>query len=470
MKEFPAKEFEEFVGELMKKEKAPGLAVAVVSGGETVYSKGFGYRDEASRLPVTPNTMFGLASITKSFTALAIMQLVETGRLSLDDPVAKYLPGFGVPGGGEAISVHHFLTHTGGLPPLPLLGYSIRGNTKPDPDVDEEPAQATSKEIQPFRPINTYDQLMSYLRNGDFPLLGKPGEYCSYSNDAYALLGAIIESAGDETYEDYVVEHILRPLGMGRTTFNLDWMLGRADVTTLYYKNKDDEVKASANWQVAPPYLACGWLRSCAADMARYVAMYAGGGAFRGRKLVSSESVSKMAGLHHPYTRDRWYGYGLSSRPGYHGVTLVEHGGSLKGVNTNMGFVPEKGIGAVVLCNLSGGPASRAWLGAANLLLGLPVDTPRSEYRKDAWPQAELSCLAGLYKSGEGSEWVLTVAEGRLIATSAKKEYEVFKDSDDLGVLDVNGVDSEMRFYRLDGGEAWAIGFGGRIIRRAISE
>jgi len=474
---FPAGEFEKFVTEVMAEAKAPGLAVSIVSGGETIYAKGFGYRDEARALPVTPNTIFGMASITKSFTALAVMELVEAGRISLDDPVQKHLPGFDVPGGaGPAITVHHFLSHTSGFPPLPALGYSIKGNTKPDPEpppkTDSGDAKKPTKRQRKRRGdeavphINTYDDLMGYLKTGDFAMLGRPGEYCSYSNDAYGLLGAIIENASGQPYEEYMIEHVLMPLDMPRSTFSLEWALARADVTTLYYKNEDEEIKASSNWQVAPPYLACGWLKSTALDMAHYVSMYAEGGAFRGRRLVSPESVAKMTGRHHIYNRDRWYGYGLSSRPDYYGATLVEHSGGLKGVNTVMGFVPEKGIGAVVLCNLSGGPAGKVWLGAINLMLGLPLDTPRSEYRRDPWPEGKLPNLTGRFKSGEGSETILSAQDGKLVASSGKRKHEVFMDREDLGVLTADGVDQEVKFYPGEDGKVWAIGHGGRVIRK----
>jgi CubicO group peptidase (beta-lactamase class C family) len=209
----------------MAEHKVPGVAVSVISGGEVIYKKGFGFRDQERGLPVTPDTIFGVASVTKSFSALAIMQLAESGKLSLGDPVQKYIPGFDLPGGGgEAVTIHHFLTHTSGLPPLPTLGYSIRGNTMPDPD-DDEPKKEDSQKEQPEhpqQPINTYDELTGYIRNGDFKLLGKPGEYCSYSNDCYGLLGVIIEAVSGENYEDYMRKHILDSLMMGRSNFDLN--------------------------------------------------------------------------------------------------------------------------------------------------------------------------------------------------------------------------------------------------------
>ncbi len=473
MRRFPAEEFEAFVSRVMQENKIPGVAVSVVSGGEVIYRKGFGYRDQERGLPVTPDTIFGVASVTKSFTALAIMQLAESGKLCLDDPIAKYVPGFDLPGGGpEKVTIHNFLTHTSGLPPLPSLGWSIRGNTKPDPEAAEAPKPEEEKPekkepAHPLQPINTYDELIGYLRNGDYHLLGKPGEYCSYSNDGYALLGAVVEKASGVTYREYVQEHILGPLEMRRSTLDLDWLLSRADVTTLYYKDEDENIKHSPNWQVAPPFLACGWLKSTVMDLANYLSMYAGGGVLGGRRLLSSDGVRTMTAPHHAYSRDRNYGYGLSTRSGYHGVTLVEHSGGLKGVASNIGFVPEEGIGVAVLTNLSGAPSGKLWLGAVNLMLDLPVDTPRSTYKKDPWQEAELQPRTGNFKSGEGATITISAEEGRLYATVGKKKVEILRDSAEFGVVTDDGQDSEVRFYFSKDGGLWAIGWGGRVIQKS---
>jgi len=462
MKRFPSTRFEGFVAAMMSEHQVPGIAVAVVAGGEVIYAKGFGSRDLAKGLPVTPDTIFGVASITKSFTALAAVQLAEAGKLSLDDPVRKYLPGFDVPGGGgEGITIHHFLTHTSGLPPLPALGYSISGNTPPDPD-----APAPKPDEKPSPPVNTCDQLVDFLKNGDFALLGKPGEYCSYSNDAYALMGPIIEKACGQPYEEYVVENILMPLEMDRSTFSLEWALAQDDITTLYYQDPYDQVRCSNSWQVAPPYVACGWLKSTALNLASYVSMYSAGGLFKGRRLVLPEGVAKMMGRHHSYTRDRFYGYGLSSLPGYRGGTIVEHSGGLRGVTSNMGFVPEKGIGAVVLCNLTGAPIGKVWLAAVNLMLGLPIETPRSVYAQGDWPAADLQRYVGRFVSGEGGEAVFDVEDGKLFATIAKKKYQVRRDREGFGVAFINGQPSEIRFFFDQDGKARAIGYGGRVIRK----
>ncbi len=465
MRKFPAEKFAEFMKATMAEHKVPGAAVSVTHHGEVIYKQGFGYRDEARRLPVTTDTIFGVASVTKSFSALAIMQLAEAGKLSLQDPVQKYIPGFDLPGGGgEAVTIHHFLTHTSSLPPLPTLGYSIDQHTKPETDAkDEEPEK-------PAPPMTTYDDLVAFIKNGEFKLLGKPGEYCSYSNDCYGLLGMIIEAVSGEEYEDYMQEHILRPLEMRRSNFDLEWVLRRGDVTHLYYKDEDQKVKNSSNWQVAPPFVPCGWLKSTVTDLANYLSMHAGGGVLGGRRLLSPKGIETMREGHHVYSRDRRYGYGLSVLSNYHGVTLVEHSGGLRGVASNIGYVPEEHIGVAVLTNLSGGPSAKIWLGAVNLLLGLPVESTRSEYRKEHWAEDELLPRTGEFRSGEGGKVTIAAMDGKLVATVAKQNYEILRDSAEYGVVTMNGLDSEARFYFGADGKLWAIGWGGRIIHKATAE
>lgn len=469
MRQFPAERFEGFLSAMISEHQIPGVAVSVMADGEVIYAKGFGSRDSAKGLPVTPETIFGVASITKSFTSLAAVQLAEAGKLSLDDPIKKYLPGFDVPGGGgDAITIHHFLTHTSGLPPLPALDYSIMGNTpgRSDDGGDETPGEGGKEELPR---IDTTEELLDFLKNGNFRMLGRPGEYCSYSNDGFALMGPIIEKASGRPYEEYVRERILEPLEMGRSVFGAEEALAKGNATSLYYRDDDDQVVCTPHWSVAPPFVACGWLKSTVLDLANYVSMYAAGGTFRGRRLVSPEGLARMTTGHHTYSRDRWYGYGLGILPGYGGGTLVEHSGGLRGVSSNMGFVREKGAGAAVLCNLAGAPAGKIWLAAMNLMLGLPVEHPRSAYEQGDWPAGSLARFTGRFRSGEGGEALFTADGGHLYVTVAKKKYRVRRDREDYGVAFMNGQPSEIRFYFGDDGNVRAVGYGGRVITKTAA-
>jgi hypothetical protein len=177
-----------------------------------------------------------------------------------------------------------------------------------------------------------------------------------------------------------------------------------------------------------------------------------------------------MAYPHTDYTRDKQYGYGLGVQDGYHGVTIVDHSGGLKGVSSQIGWIKSKGISAVVLCNLSGAPSNNVLTAAFNMMLGLPLDTPRSVYRREDWTKEQLEELTGTFESGEGGQITLVNEDGKLMARygkEAKVAYEVRRDSENIGVVTVRGQDNQVIFLKNADGKLWAIGSGGRIIRKS---
>ncbi|WHX29640.1 serine hydrolase domain-containing protein [Brevibacillus agri] len=178
----------------MAEANAPGAAIGVARGGKLLYQKTFGYRDRENGLPLSADTVFGIASITKSFTCVAIMQLQEAGKLSVHDPVVKYLPEFRA--GDEEltkrITIHHFMTHTPGMAPLPFLDKAMKRSMEQDPAIAGTEAEEELKKL-PY--LDTYEEVLQAIAAFDAKPLGEPGEVFSYNNDAYGLLGAIIERA-----------------------------------------------------------------------------------------------------------------------------------------------------------------------------------------------------------------------------------------------------------------------------------
>ena len=198
---------EKLVEDIKKDHEASGIAVAIIDkSGKTQYEKFWGVRDLESGKEVNGDTIFGLASVTKSFTALSIMQLEEKGMIDLDAPISQYIPEFTNKNQSKKVTVRHLLSHAGGFFPLPRI---LVGNVAESLGLDEEKdgdfayndavAQEGVKLVAERLDAQTKE-------NG---LNGQPGEYLSYCNDGFGLLSDIIRRYGGEpSYADYLVKHV----------------------------------------------------------------------------------------------------------------------------------------------------------------------------------------------------------------------------------------------------------------------
>jgi CubicO group peptidase (beta-lactamase class C family) len=461
--------FEAFAARLVEEQDIPGLALMLAEGGQPAYFKGFGQRDRAAGLPVTEHTLFGIGSITKSFTAVAIMQLQEAGRLSVEDPLGRHVPELDIAGmkGANPIRLSHLLAHTSGMPPSPALNATLVRSLRADPDVPE----AVRSALPPA--VDDFSELVAYLNALKAEPLAEPGRLFSYWNDGWALLGLVIERVSGESYESYVRRHILEPAGMSESTFDVGPRADGPDTTRLYNRRKGegdkDESYEAGPWWDAPPMTAAGFLRSTAYDMLRYLEIYRTGGKVGESTILSPESVGEM-------TRPRvWcnpgmsYGYGLMLTPDYHGVALVEHGGGIKGVSAWVTVVPERGITAVGLANVGGAPTSRVLLGAVNAALGLAPETPRLAFGAYS-ATAPFADYEGVYASGEdarGEDSTVTVSAAPDLSIAARGERFALRPADRDGfVLTAHGDDAYIRFLRDEAGQVWAMAYGYRIVRR----
>lgn len=465
-------EFREFTEKIREQHDVPGLSVAVADGDRILYAEGFGLRNVEKNLPATPETLYGMASVTKSFTALAIMILEEEEKLCSADPVVRHLPEFRLTGGSsaEAVTIHHLMTHTSGMPPTGALRYSMIRSMEGDPSVDEIKRLGRWEQWTDREPIDTYEDLLDFIVDDDQPPLGRSGQQFSYSNDAYSLLGAIVERVSGQPFDSFVRERILEPVSMRSSTMGLDFLEEYSDVTQLYSQSEERGVIAAPKWQHAPAMLGAGFLRSTVTEMVRYGQMYLSSLSPGSGSLVGRQTVTRMAAPYFPCGRSQYYGYGLVIRPGYHGVTLVEHGGSLKGVSSHFGFIPEKNLTASVVANLQGIPASKIWLGAMNLVLGLPVDTQRSREPEYEASQEELERFVGSYASGEGALIDVLIEDGDLYAFIDNSTHLLRPSGPDTAAMMRRGEESMVRFIPGPTGEVEAMYTGLRIIRRVSDQ
>ena len=454
--------YESYLARLIDVYGAPGVGIAVAVNGAKVYSKGFGYRDREHGLPVTDDTVFGIGSNTKSFTAMAILQLEEEGRLSVDDLVVKYLPEFrvGKAQAEHAITIHHFLTHTSGLPPITALYNAMVRTMKGDPSVPELPE---------LKPIDTYEELMDFIANDDFQLVSAPGTRFSYSNEAYGLLGAIIERVSGSKYEEFITERILKPVGMVNSTFNLKTLPSSTPVTELYAskeENGEERVFAAPGWWEAPAMSAAGFLRSTVDDMLLYLDLYRTGGLARsGERVLSSEGIARMMTPYIDVMEGYVYGYGLGITPNYHGVSIIGHSGGIKGVSANMAVIPERGITAALHCNLGGLPSGLMLNGALNLLLGLPLETRRLAPADYDCPHERLPRYVGVFSSGDGTVKIF-LADGRLQAEMEGKVFPLRPVAVNVFAYKLKEDEGVIRFLFNSRGQVYAFESGGRFVRR----
>jgi serine beta-lactamase-like protein LACTB, mitochondrial len=195
----PEAQAKAYLQELWRSTGTPGISVVVLHQGRLVFSEGAGFADLDNMVLATGSTVYNIGSISKALTVVALMQLVERGKVRLDDTIQKYVPSF--PDKGSPITLEHILTHTSGI-------RHYRRGDFPDSEVNENMKAVASLEegIKVFK---------------DDPLLFKPGEYYSYSSYAVNLLQGVIESASGLGFEDYMRTNVWRPAGMFNTAFDL---------------------------------------------------------------------------------------------------------------------------------------------------------------------------------------------------------------------------------------------------------
>jgi CubicO group peptidase (beta-lactamase class C family) len=472
----PAAALDSYARKFVRRYRVPGLALHLGKNGTSLLHRGYGFRDVAARLPVTPRTVFGIASVTKSFTALAILRLQEDKRLRVNDPVQRHLPEFRVPGARTAspIRLHHFLTHTSGLPPLPSIYYTSGRSIARDPPYDPRRARAVG--IDPDHPaIDTYEGLLRYLATERYRLLGPPGAQFSYSNEGFGLLGAVIERASGRTYEAYLDEAVLRPAGLRSTTFDTGIMFRLPEVTTLYSPKRRGRGRgwvASQEWWEDTCLRSAGALRTNLDDLSRYVEIFRTGGRVDGETIVRPASLRAMTHPHIEVTPGVYYGYGVAVQPSAPGGPVVSHSGGLKGVSSQFFVQPQRGTTSVALVNLEMVPSNLVTAAGLNLLLGR---TPRAPLTPLPAPQpapASLSEYAGYYCSGEGVWCTARPVRGRLRLDFIGIEY-TWKDfrlrplgADQFARGAPGRPSAYVRFYRDARGRVKDLFFGWRHLRR----
>jgi len=455
-------ELERWIEDRLQAAGTPGAAVILERRGEPLLARGFGYRDVAAGLAADVDTVFGSGSVTKSVTALAILLLEEDGRLSTDDAVVAHLPQLRLPGDdAAAITLHHLLTHTSGLPPLPSRHYAWLSQDNLEPS-----ERKALEQLPPRSPIRSFAELIDFLGERRFTRHAPAGAQFSYSNEGYNLLGAVVERVSGQPLATFVRDRILAPCGMSRSSLDLRFTLSLDNVTTLYV-TENGETRPSANWFDPACWIAAGGLRTTAADLARFFRMLAQDGALGGVRIASPQSVRKMTTGYAPTHDGGAYGYGLSVSS-LAGHALAHHGGGHKGVSSMGGFDAGEDLVCVVLTNLAGAPAPAIWAACVRTALGLPVGPLAPPAQPITLPLETLRSFCGAYRSGEGANFTVTVdAAGAAFVSMGELTAPAHPTAEDAIAFTAPGGRQTLRFLRLGAGPAITHAFhGGRLIKR----
>jgi CubicO group peptidase (beta-lactamase class C family) len=344
-------------------------AVLVARGDQVILSKGYGFANLEWNIPNTPSTKFRLGSITKQFTAAAILLLAEQGKLTLEDPVKKHWPN--APASWDAVTIFHLLTHSSGIP-----------NVTSD-------AEFSQWKMHPSTP----EQTLAHVR--DKPLEFAPGERMSYSNSGYVLLGWLVERLSGRSYADFLRDNVFKTLGMNDTGY---------DVTATILPQR---AAGYGPGFVNAPYTdmtvphGAGGLYSTTGDLLRWTQ-----GLFGGR-LLAAASLEKMTT---PFKGDYALGVGVTTAGGRKSIA---HGGGIEGFNTQLTYYPESKITVAVLANVNGNAPGQLATQLGGVAHG---DTVRLSAERTSLelPRDKLDRLVGSYELGPTATMRITVVGTQL--------------------------------------------------------
>ncbi|MGN7788042.1 serine hydrolase domain-containing protein [Niabella sp. 22666] len=375
------------------KPEQPGCALLVSKGGSILYNKAFGKASTELDVPLKPDMVFKIASITKQFSAVAILQLVAQGKISLADSIQQYIPDFPVKSG--TIRIQHLLTHTSGIPDYMQLDF-----------------KTPYLERRDFKPAQLIDSFKT------FPLEFQPGTQYRYSNSGYYLLGYIIEKVTGKSYQAYIHDRLLKPLGLRHTYFDSTGTIIPNRVNG--YRREGTVYKNADFWSPTIAY-AAGGLFSTTEDLHQWMQGLLGFGILPKEYLDKAWTANILAG-----GVKTSYGYGWQVNE-VNGLRSVEHGGHMNGFTSNLVYYPDEKVTISLLFNDEDAPRDNLSRLVSEIVLG-----KSSTSAVKAVSQYILDSYIGVYALTGDKNRTINVSKGRngLIArVSGQEELDILFSS-----------------------------------------
>ena len=421
---FDLTKLEAYINEQMNDFCVPGMAITLVHGEETVYSKGFGFKDMEKRLPPDENTVYAIASLTKAMTAVCAGILVDEGKLSWDEPVITYLPEFRMYDkyAERNLTLRDMLSHNSGLPRHDASWYG--GGSLSTAEL--------AARIGHLKPNKSFRSLYEY------------------NNFMFAAAGYVIERVTGQTWSGFIKERLFDPLDMHNTTTVIDGLKSAENRALPYKGGRNFSGGKHVPDSVLCEYLnfdgmaACGTVNSTISDMAKWASMNLMKGVYKDRQIISQKALEE---IHTPHIVKRGeklipeipvlsYGLGWNTRV-YRGHFNLTHSGGIDGFSTFISLVPGENLGLVILTNRGG---TIAHFAVANTIkdhiLGLPEKDWAAYFKGET--EKELGELTRM------NEAVIAARKPDTAPSKALKHYEGTYENKGYGNINITLTDGKL--------------------------
>ncbi len=454
--------FESYIEKVKSTYNAQGIIVGVFDKENIIYENTLGYRDVKNKKPITKDTIFGIASITKSFTIIGLLQLASQGIIDIEAPISRYYDDWNLKP-EHTPTIKHLMSHAGGF--FPQERFLMNNFANKLNLVDDRDHFATNEALAK----SGAEAIVTRL-NEATEFTGAPGDYMSYSNCSFGILTDLVRQySSHPSYAHAIEEDVIGPIGLKNTFFDFTRPQTEDNITKLYevYEAEVDETMDYTDLGFV--LIGGGGIKSNFNDMMTYTRMFLNDGKANGSEILSSHWINEMEKDRISCRQGQSYGYGLM-KESLEGFTCIGHSGGLTGVSSFFGFSRKSDIGVVVLCNTGSVPAKSIGIAALRMAHDIYPAYKIGNYTTGSWSKETLSNTLGLYESQEGDKVVIAENEGKMQVVVGKGMLNYRIINDEILLLENKMEEKHCRILRDPNGKAWGIYLGVRILPRKTFE